>query len=58
MVELATLLRSPVLHAAIEIVRAEGIAQIPEPITGVDYSAQMAVAGAYSCGWIKAIRAL
>jgi hypothetical protein len=58
MSELATMFRSPVLHAAIEIVKTESLTHLPDPVPGVDYQAQVAAAGAYTVGWTRAIRAL
>ena len=58
MAELATLLRGPILRAAIEVVKGEGVGFIPQPIPAVDYQAQVAVSGAHMVGWMRAVRAL
>lgn len=58
MAELASLLRNPVLSTAIEIVKAEAVTSLPDPIPGVDYGAQVSAHGAQMAGWLRAIRAL
>ena len=58
MAELAELLRNPLLNAALEIVRNEGMPSLPEPVPGVDYGAQTAAMGAFITGWSRALRSL
>jgi hypothetical protein len=58
MSQLADILNHPVLRTAIEIVRAEGVANLPEPIPGVDFTAQLGAAGSQAVGWARALKAL
>jgi hypothetical protein len=58
MSQLADMLKSPVLKVAIEIVRTEGVANMPDPIPGVDFTAQLGAAGSHAVGWARALKAL
>jgi len=57
MAELAELLRTPVLAAAIEIVKTESVG-LPDAVPGVEYQTQVAVAGAFTAGIFKAFERL
>ena len=58
MARLADILRDPVLHAALEIVKQEGFPRLPEALSGVSYGEQVAAHGAYAAGWQRALQAL
>ena len=57
MAELDALLRHPIMHLAIEIAKAESIG-LPDPISGVDYQAQVSVCGAFTAGAFRMIERL
>ena len=54
MQQLSEILRTPVMRAAIEIVKNESVG-LPDPLPGVDYQQQVAVCGAYTAGAFKVI---
>lgn len=53
MAGLSEILRAPIMSAAIEIVKAESV-RVPDPMPGVEYQAQMAMAGAFTAGVFRA----
>jgi len=58
MAQLSEILRFPVMKQALDILFEEGPSDMPLPIPGVDYGAQVAAVGAASIGWNKALKAL
>lgn len=57
MSQLSEILRTPVMQAAIEIVKNESVG-LPDPLPGVDYQQQVAVCGAFSAGSFRALEKL
>jgi hypothetical protein len=57
MSQLDELLRSPVMRAAFEVIRAESV-MLPDPVPGVDYQSQVAISGAYTAGAFFALEKL
>ena len=55
--ELSEILRTPVMRAAIEIVRNESVG-LPDPVPGVDYQQQVAVCGAFTAGSFRVLEKL
>lgn len=53
MAQLSEILRTPVMRAAIEIVKNESVG-LPDPVPGISYQEQVAVCGAYTAGAFKA----
>jgi hypothetical protein len=53
MASLTEILRTPVMRAAIEVIKAESVG-LPDPTPGVDYQQQVAVCGAYTAGAFRA----
>ena len=58
MAELASMLRTPVFRAALEVIKEESLTYLPDPMPGVDYRAHVAALGAQAIGWARAIHAL
>lgn len=58
MANLAELLRQPEMAEALDIVRAEAVKPLPNPVPGVSYAEMIGVHGAQAVGWTEGIRAL
>lgn len=58
MSSLAELLRQPEMAWALDIVRAEAVKPLPDPIPGVSYAEMIGVHGAQAVGWAEGIKAL
>ena len=57
MSSLDEMLRSPVMRAALEVVKGESVG-LPDPAAGVDYQAQVAISGAYTVGAFRVLEKL
>jgi hypothetical protein len=55
--QLDAILKFPIMEHVFEVVRKMGLKPAPQPIAGVDYSAQMAAHGAQLLAWNECLEA-